>query len=270
LAHPDDEAFGVAGTVAALTSAGGEAWYACATRGELGEIRLPEQAMPETLGEVREQELANACAAVGMHPPIFLGHRDSGMSGSPGNDDPRAFINQPASVVVRQIVAIIRSVRPHVVVTFEPNGIYGHPDHRFIHRCAVDAFTAAGDPDAFPDAGDAWTPERLYFQTAPRERLLEMFAQNGALAGESNERWLREPGTPEDEITVAANVSAQRERKIRALEAHATQVAPFDDEGGLPRQFRETILTTEYFVRAFPPAPGLREATPFDGLGTPD
>ncbi|MBA3739275.1 MAG: PIG-L family deacetylase, partial [Actinobacteria bacterium] len=139
-AHPDDETFSVGGSVAAAVDAGARVIAICATRGEVGEIADPTLATAETLGQVREAELRAACAELGVHDVRFLGYRDSGMDGTPENAHPRAFANAPDDEVVGAISAQLEELRPDVVVTFEPGGVYGHPDHIKVSRCATLAY----------------------------------------------------------------------------------------------------------------------------------
>jgi LmbE family N-acetylglucosaminyl deacetylase len=167
-AHPDDEAFGMGGTLAHYAADGADVTLVCATRGEVGEIAEGVDATPETLGQVREAELRCAADTVGVRQLIFLDYRDSGMAGTPENADPRAFVNAPAEEVVPRLVGIIRRVRPQVVVTFEPNGGYGHPDHITIHCHTVTAFHAAADANLYPNQGPAWQAERLFYSAIPR------------------------------------------------------------------------------------------------------
>ncbi|MCK4977255.1 MAG: PIG-L family deacetylase, partial [Anaerolineales bacterium] len=113
-AHPDDEAFGTGGTIACYATSGVDVVLVCATRGEAGEISDPIFATPETLGQVREEELRCAADTMGVKDLIFLDYRDSGMAGTPENDDPRAFINAPADAVISTLVGIIRRVQPQI------------------------------------------------------------------------------------------------------------------------------------------------------------
>ena len=147
-AHPDDETFSVGGTLARAVSLGWRVTTICATRGEVGEIAPGTAATPETLGAVREQELRVACAALGVTDVRFLGHRDSGMEGTPENKDPRAYINSTDDEVVEELSTIFHEDPPAVVFTFDESGIYGHPDHKAIHRHATAAFDRAAAPDA--------------------------------------------------------------------------------------------------------------------------
>src|ERR671932_2725290 len=118
-AHPDDEAFGSGGTLARYAAEGVAVALVCATRGEVGEIADPALATPETLGDVREAELRCAARALGVGELLFLGYRDSGMAGTPTNEDPRALARAPAEEVVARLVGIIRRLRPQVLVTFD-------------------------------------------------------------------------------------------------------------------------------------------------------
>ena len=168
-AHPDDEAFGTGGSLSRYAASGAQVALICATRGEVGEISDPSFATPETLGEVRESELRCAAETMGVQELIFLNYRDSGMAGTPENQDTRAFINAPAEQVVPQLVSAIRRLRPEVVVTFEPNGGYGHPDHIAIHKHTVAAFHAAADPAYHTGNGlqQPWQASRLFYYCHP-------------------------------------------------------------------------------------------------------
>ena len=108
----------------------------CATRGEVGEISDPSLATPEDLGCVREQEFRAACKALGVKELFILGYRDSGMAETLENQHPQALCQASPNEVVGRIVEIIRRLKPHVMLTFDQNGGYGHPDHIFIHRAS--------------------------------------------------------------------------------------------------------------------------------------
>ena len=149
LAHPDDESFGTAGTFAALTRAGARAVLVCATRGDVGEISDPSLATAETLADVREWELHCSAEALGAEPPIILGYRDSGMAGSAENEHELALAVAAPDEVTGRVVRLVREHRPDVLVTFDPNGGYGHPDHIAIHKAATRAYREAGDPSCY-------------------------------------------------------------------------------------------------------------------------
>lgn len=255
LAHPDDEGL-CGGTLAKNAQLGGRSILICATRGEVGEISDPALATPETLGEVRERELREACATLGIDPPIFLGYRDSGMEGTAPNHDPRAFINGDRGEQLRQLVREIRRLRPDVVITFEPFGIYGHPDHRLVSQLATDAFAEAGTPELFPEEGDPWQPSKLYYATFVRE-WFQRWVEAARQDGEDTPPSRRDLGTPEAEVTTFVDIRDVLEIKRRAMQAHRTQIR---QDGAWSREWTEDqkrLFGTEAFIRAAPPlAPG--------------
>ncbi|HSD83966.1 MAG TPA: PIG-L family deacetylase [Anaerolineae bacterium] len=178
--HPDDESFGPGGTIAKYAREGVDVHYVCATRGEVGtvdaEMLKPYEHLPEDqrLGALRGQELRQAADILQLTGLHYLGYRDSGMPGTEPNRDPRAFINADPDQVTGQLVKILRSIKPQVVVTFDPFGGYGHPDHIFIHQRVTEAFHAAGDPARYPEAGAPYQPRKLYWTVFPK-RLLKFF-----------------------------------------------------------------------------------------------
>lgn len=233
-AHPDDETFSVGGSVAAAVDAGAKVTAICATRGEVGEIADPALATAETLGEVREAELRAACAELGVHDVRFLGYRDSGMEGTPENAHPRAFANAPDDEVVGAIAAQLEELRPDVVVTFEPGGVYGHPDHTKISRCTTLAF-------------DRRPGTRLFYAGPSRSRWMNMLAEmTAAGVGQpfpfaGSETF----GVPDEDITTLVDVRPQLARKKRALAAHRTQINPW--LASLPDEWLDRLLGTEAF-----------------------
>jgi len=231
-AHPDDETFSVGGTLARAISLGWRVTAVCATRGEVGEIAPGTNATPETLGSVREQELRAACAALGVTDVRFLGYRDSGMEGTPENQDRRAYANAPAEEVVGVLAAIFREEAPAVVFTFDESGVYGHPDHRAIHRHA----TAAFDRTAAPGA-------RLLYTALPRS-VAKMIGEQLRAAGVQS-------GLPEDfgvadeEVDIRADVTPFARAKAKAVAAHATQVQEWQSH--LSDDQRMQLIATEFF-----------------------
>ena len=159
-AHPDDEAFPVGGVLAAHAKRGVDVRLITTTLGEEGEIRQEGSATRETLGRIRRVELSCAVRALGLASNDVWGYRDSGMAGWASNEDPRAFIRAPSDEVVERLVLEMRRFRPQVVLSFGPDGLYGHPDHIAICNHATEAFHLAADPAAFPDqlADGARTP----------------------------------------------------------------------------------------------------------------
>src|SRR5262249_23705302 len=150
--------------------------------GEAGEISDPALATKENLGDVRRQETEEAMRILGTDRLAWLGYRDSGMAGTPENDDPRCFFRANVEEAVGRLVKLIREERPQAISSYDVNGTYGHPDHVMSHRVAQAAYWASGDPARFPEAGPAWRVAKLYEQVNPRsnvERIREVMRAGG-------------------------------------------------------------------------------------------
>ncbi len=145
LAHPDDETFGVGGTLAIYASLGVEVYLLCATRGEAGEVEQKYMTGYSSIEALRTRELECACNALGVKQIRYLDYRDSGMPGSEDHRNPNSLINIPEQTVIGEIVEIIRELRPQVLITHDPMGGYGHPDHIFLHNATYKAFKLAAD-----------------------------------------------------------------------------------------------------------------------------
>lgn len=249
LAHPDDETFGVGGAMARAVDEGHRVVIVCATRGEVGEIADPALATPETLGQVRERELRSAAGALGVTDVRFLGHRDSGMAGTTDNAHPAALVNADPEVVVGQLVAIVRDVRPDVVVTFEPGGIYGHPDHVTISERVTAAVEAAPDVARWPGTGAPYRVPRLYYVALPKSVLRRFQAE----AREAGVQWgladamQIEKAVEDSEIDAALDVTPWIARKKAAVAAHATQLGTVQK---MPEGFTDRMFSHEWFVLA--------------------
>mgnify|MGYP001582309697 CR=1 FL=1 len=256
-AHPDDETFGCGGTLARCAAEGIQVHLACATRGEVGEISDPALATQETLAQVREAELRGACRALGIAGLYLLGYRDSGMAGTPDNSHPQALCQANAGEVVGRLVAIIRMVRPEVVLTFDALGGYGHPDHIAIHRFATEAFHAAGDPLRYPESPGLHRPARLYYSAIPRGRLQAMarLAASQGMAPSFGAIPLDKIGVPDEAITAEVSVAAYAEAKQQAMACHRTQMGPAMPLNRLPPEALREFLGREFFIRADPPVP---------------
>lgn len=168
LAHPDDESFGMGGTIAHYSNLGVEIHLMCATRGEAGSVAAELLKDGMTIPELREGELRCAAEILGITHLEFMGYRDSGMAGSPDNENPASLVAAPLEAVTEMVVRTIRAFKPDVVVTFDPVGGYHHPDHIKIQRATVAAFAAAGDPEKFANAGLPFQAGQLYFGVFPR------------------------------------------------------------------------------------------------------
>jgi len=230
-AHPDDEASKGAGTVAKYVAEGAYAVLVCCTGGEAGDILNPAMDTPEVranIHEVRRQELAAAADVIGYSEVVMLGYKDSGMPGTPANEDPGCFAMADLDEAVGKLVAIIRRTRPQVIVTYadEQKG-YPHPDHLRVHDITIPAFEAAGDPDAFPEAGEPWQPLKLYYTMWSRARIVathEKFVELG-LESPFDEKWLSRPWD-EAKITTQVEIRDHQDVRRNALLAHATQIDP--------------------------------------------
>lgn len=248
-AHPDDESFGMAGTLARATMSGHHAAIVCATRGEEGKIAVPSLATEQNLGQVRERELRNACAAVGVTDVSFLDYIDGHLA--------EADVDE----AVGRIVHHLRRFRPDVVVTFAPNGGYGHVDHMAIHRLTLAALEAATNPERYPEPGlEPHRVRKLYFGAMPRERMLQL--RDEALkrgedfipGGDEATIPIEEMGTPMSDITTFIKLNdAEFEAKQRSMASHATQMptdGPFSR--ATPEELR-SFMGTEVFQLTPPP-----------------
>jgi len=228
-AHPDDESIGTGATMARYAAAGAHVTLVTCTLGEEGEIHVLalaqlEAAQADQLGGYRISELAAACAALGVTDHRFLGgagrFRDSGMMGLPTNRHPRAFWGADLDAAAMLLVETIREVRPQVLVTYDPNGFYGHPDHIQAHRVAMRAVELAG----------ADAPAKVYWTATPRSVLaagLEAFAESTDNPFRGVTRVEDLPfGTPDEEIAAVIDAHEYADRKTEALQAHATQIPP--------------------------------------------
>lgn len=257
-AHPDDETFGVGGTTAHYRDLGLPVTMVCATRGEVGEIAPGTDATPETLGQVREQELRDACAILGVRDVRFLDFRDSGMAGTPENDDPRSLNRAEPERVIESLVRIIRETRPDVIATWDASGGYGHPDHIAVHHHATAAFHAAGDASRYTSAGGAWQTRALFYNAIPVEEFAKLFVEarkRGIDMGEPPGGAENMASLPRVKPNCVIDVSAQYERKRRALRAHRTQMSDAGFIERLPADLIERLFSREHFYRAAPPLP---------------
>ena len=258
-AHPDDEAFPVGGVLAEHVGRGVDVRLITTTLGEEGDIRQEGAASRETLGEIRRVELSCAVRALGLHSNEVYTYRDSGMAGWESNNHPRAFINAPAEEVVERLVLEVRRFRPQVVLTFEPGGLYGHPDHIAISRHATEAFQQAADPEAFPhqlaNGLAPHTAKRLFYSARPKGFRTEWAT---ALRDAGIDFPLPSPeqvdhGNPPQEIHLELDVSDHLETKMACILSHRTQVAPDWPYHRVPRAVSVKILGREFYIRARPP-----------------
>jgi N-acetyl-1-D-myo-inositol-2-amino-2-deoxy-alpha-D-glucopyranoside deacetylase len=236
-AHPDDESIETGATMAKYAAQGAQVTLVTCTLGELGEVIPPELAylaagQQDRLGEYRIGELAAACAALGVSDHRFLGGpgrwRDSGMMGLAANDDPGCFWRADVAEAAAALARVIRDVRPQVVVTYDSNGFYGHPDHIQAHRVTLRAIGAAADPDVAARAGGPWRVAKLYATAMPRSVLAEAIRLGTARPARFSEAASVADlpfGVADEEVTTRIDGSGYLAAKTAALRAHATQIA---------------------------------------------
>jgi LmbE family N-acetylglucosaminyl deacetylase len=245
--HPDDETFTTGGLMAAARDRGNNVVLICATRGEAGESGDPTHDSPETLGKAREAELRAAMKFLNVDDVRFLGYRDSGMEGSAEAQNPLAFVQASVEDAAARLAPMIRNIRPDTIVTFDEDGVYGHPDHIHLHHVVKRAVVEAGDSAASPDS---WQTPYLYFATAPREDMEELLARPRSPLGSISERARANLGTPRAQISNSVDVSQWAQQKRNAFVAHHSQTGEGGPLSGVEPDTLERRLTFEHFVRA--------------------
>jgi N-acetyl-1-D-myo-inositol-2-amino-2-deoxy-alpha-D-glucopyranoside deacetylase len=266
-AHPDDESIGTGATMAKYAAEGARVTLVTCTLGELGEIIPPDlrHLFPDELGQHRIVELDRACAALGVTDHRFLGGagrwRDSGMMGLPDNDDPRCFWQANVDEAAAALAEVIRDVGADVIVTYNANGFYGHPDHIQAHRVAWRAVEMEKRKVKF------------YATAVPRSVL--------AAAQELPEdSWFRRDtdlsvGVPDDQVTTAIDAAKYLDAKLAALRAHETQITVDGEFFALSNELGQRVLGTEYYTllagHRGPRGPGdPYERDLFDGSAAPN
>ncbi len=239
-AHPDDESIGTGATMAKYAADGARVTLVTCTLGELGEIIPPalRHLLPDELGEYRIGELARACEALGVSDHRFLGGpgrwRDSGMMGLPDNDDPRCFWQADVGEAASALAAIIGEVAADVIVTYDANGLYGHPDHIQAHRVACRAHQMTG--------GTA----KLYATAVPRSVLAEAVRLP---AGSWFERRTDlSIAVPDDQVTTEIDATKYLDAKLAAMRAHETQITVDGEYFALSNGIGQRVLGTEYYT----------------------
>jgi LmbE family N-acetylglucosaminyl deacetylase len=245
-AHPDDESLAMGGTLARYAQAGVDVSLVCATRGEWGIISDPTIATRENLGEVREQELRAACRVLGISQLHFLDCPDSDVNHT---DWPE---------VEEKIVRHIRELRPDVIVTFGPDGLYGHPDHIAVSTLTTAAFKSAGEAchftEQFEQALEPHRASKLYYAQFPQNLAAELIAAL-SVKHDAPQLWGFDAdlfGVPEELITTTVDVADEVPKKIEALRCHRTQLAADNVFALIDEQTARHFLSREYFRLAGP------------------
>jgi N-acetyl-1-D-myo-inositol-2-amino-2-deoxy-alpha-D-glucopyranoside deacetylase len=265
LAHPDDETFGMGGTLALYASRGVKVYLICATRGEVGDVGPEYLRDYASIGELREAELRCASSHLGLAGVFFLNFRDSGMPGSPDNRHPQALAAQPLERVASCVAQYIREIRPQVVLTFDPIGGYYHPDHVAMHKATVRAFELVGDP-TFMGEGDEilppYKPQKLYFHTMSR-RFIRWMVRLAPLMGRDPTKWgkngdinLRELAVKDFPVQAVIDYHSVVARKRAAAACHASQGGMGPSMGRYRLLYRLTMPDRDRFMRAIPAPDG--------------
>jgi N-acetyl-1-D-myo-inositol-2-amino-2-deoxy-alpha-D-glucopyranoside deacetylase len=258
-AHPDDEAISTGGAMMKAKGEGHRVVLVTSTRGEAGEIyNMDEKATRPRLGEVRTKELEAAAKILGVDRLEFLGYRDSGMVGTPENEDPRSYHQASLAEAAAKLAAILREERPDVVVTYDADGTYGHPDHIKAHHvtnAALDLLEKEG-----------WRPSKVYYTAIPRS-LMEKFMDQVPEEDRRNDT-IRIIGTPDELVTTRVDVSDSVDRKREAFAAHVTQNDPNSWFMTMADQMYRMAFGTEYYRLARgKPGSDLPEPDLFVGVG---
>ncbi|MFD3451747.1 mycothiol conjugate amidase Mca [Streptomyces sp. NPDC058691] len=259
-AHPDDESSKGAATMAKYVSDGVDVLVATCTGGERGSVLNPklqgDTYIEEHIHEVRAKEMDEAREILGVKQS-WLGYVDSGLpEGDPLPPLPEGcFALQDVDEAAGTLVRLIREFRPHVITTYDENGGYPHPDHIMTHKISVIAFEAAGDPERYPEAGEPWTPLKLYYnQGFNRQRtvaLHEALLARGLESpyGEWLERW-KTFDRPERSLTTHVPCADFFEIRDKALLAHATQIDPDGAWFHVPMDIQKEVWPNEDYELA--------------------
>lgn len=272
-AHPDDESFGPGGTLARYAAEGGDVHVVIATDGIAGSVEASHTlAEHETLAQVRSAELANAAVALGVTTIWSLPYRDSGMRGTPENEHPDALYQQPMEKLVEEILGYIRRLQPQVILTHDPFGGYGHPDHIRCCEAVTLAFHRAVEEFSEQEGGYRG-PQKLYYTAFDKRmlklmvRLMPLMGQDPTAIGRNKDINLVEISKWETPVHARIHVGDYVSHKLAASRAHASQFS-----GGpayvrlLPEFIRRQFTDYETFTRAVPEPNGMVEVDLFAGV----
>lgn len=259
-AHPDDEASKGAATLARYAAEGHRVKVVTCTGGERGDILNPAMDKPgvkERIEQVRRQEMAASARALGVEH-AWLGYVDSGLpEGDPLPALPEGcFALEDTDAAAARLVAQVREFRPHVLITYDENGGYPHPDHLMVHELSMIAWERSGDPDYAPEAGEPWEPEKLYYTHGfPKARMVllhrRLMEENRPSPfGSILERMDPDGGDVMDRVTTQVTCGEYFPRRAAALTAHATQIDPSGAFLAVPTELQAEVWPTEEFELA--------------------
>lgn len=259
-AHPDDESSKGAATMAKYAAEGNRVLVVTCTDGRRGDVLNPAMDRPGVLDnilDVRREEMARAAAALGIEH-VWLGYEDSGLpEGDPLPPLPEgSFAVQDPEDVAVKIVEQIREFRPHVIITYDENGGYPHPDHLMVHAVSMIAWERAGDPDFAPEAGAPWTPLKLYYSHGFILQRMKLLQERLIQRGQKSpyelmiKRWEENEGDVFDRVTTQVECAAYFQQRADALTAHATQIDPAGAFLASPVEDQQEVWPTEEFELA--------------------
>ncbi|WP_182360265.1 mycothiol conjugate amidase Mca [Tomitella gaofuii] len=259
-AHPDDESSKGAATMAKYAAEGNDVLVVTLTGGERGDILNPAmdvEGVRDRMPEVRREEMAAAAGILGVQQ-TWLGFVDSGLpQGDPLPPLPDGcFALEPLEVPTEALVRQIRAFRPHVMITYDENGGYPHPDHIKCHEVSMAAFEAAADPEAYPDAGEPWQVSKVYYTHGFIRKRLQLFGEAMEEAGKANpfaawlDRWKTEQGDLMARVTTQVECAEFFPHRDKALIAHATQIDPNGNFFVVPLETQQRLWPTEEFELA--------------------
>jgi len=258
LAHPDDESLGTGGILAKYSAEGVETYLVTATRGERGWFgREADYPGPEALGHIRKAELHAAAQVLGLRSVALMDYRDGELDQA-----------DPGQAIAR-IVAHLRQARPQVVVTFDPSGAYGHPDHIAISQFTTAAIVAAANP-AYT-AGQAWPAHqvsKLYYMVTTEDHLAAYQAAFGELVMRVNGHERRAYGWKDWAVTSWIDTAAYWEQVWQAISCHCSQLPGYQKLQDLPEAYHKNLWGRQAYYRAFSLVNGGRqvERDLFEGL----
>jgi LmbE family N-acetylglucosaminyl deacetylase len=261
LAHPDDETFGMGGTLALYAQKGYNVHLVCATLGEAGTVDEEYLQNYESISALRKAELNCATQNLGLTAVHLLGYRDSGMPRTPENEHPNAQINHSLEEVAGKVVKYIREIKPDIVLTFDPIGGYRHPDHIHIQRATKLAFEKAADASFYPEAGSPFQPRALYYHLFPRgflkwaTRLMPLFGMNPSKWGRNKDIDLKSLVEVEFPTHARIDIRDVIETKRVASACHASQGGIMMRRGLMGFATR-ALEKHEDYMRVYPPANG--------------
>jgi LmbE family N-acetylglucosaminyl deacetylase len=245
-AHPDDECITTGGTLAKAADGGHRVVVVYATRGELGEVPDGLLRPGETLVERRMDEVRRSNEALGVHRVEFLGYHDSGMMGTADNDAPHCFWRADVGEAADRLVHLLRDERADVLLIYDENGNYGHPDHIQVHRVGVRAARLAGTPQVLEA-----TVSRDVVRSFVAEAVASGFASPEDLPDFDDPDLVF--GMPDDIITTRVDVRPWADRKLAAMRAHESQVGDLGTFVSMPFEaFRESMGTESFIRRGVP------------------